>query len=155
LNVQEGESFKVQLKIEPLKGNALPDRVYLVSDDGTYLMNKNSNSALYYVFDNLNNDIRFHFKAINDISNTIIIDVVKRTSIGHLSVALDFPNYLERPNETIDNPGDLVVPYGTKLIWNGVTKNTKSMDVVLPDTSLLFDNQSGFRFSHHAYRSSD
>ncbi len=155
LSVQEGESFKVELKIEPLGNNVLPDRVYLVSDEGTYLMNKKSNELMSYSFDNLNKNIKFHFKAVTDVSNTFQIDVVKRTSIGHLSVAIDYPNYLNRDDETIDNPGDLIVPYGTKLVWNGVTKNTKSMNVVLPDTSLIFNNQSGFRFSHKAFQSSD
>jgi len=33
-------------------------------------------------------------------------------------VSLDFPSYLNRPNETLENTGDLVLPEGTLVKWN-------------------------------------
>ena len=155
LTVQEGEDLKLELKVIPTHGNTLPDRIYLVSDEGTFLMTKKSIDQATYTFDNLTKDVQFHFKALNDNSGSINISVVKRTSLGHLKVDIKYPNYLNRSNETIENPGDLVLPYGTELVWNGTSKNTKSLSVLLPDTTFNFGKGSGFRFTHKVYQSSD
>ncbi|PKR82100.1 hypothetical protein CW751_01825 [Brumimicrobium salinarum] len=152
LTIQEGESLDINLTLIPQPGKAIPDRVYLVSDEGTFLMNKTNTSSAAYTFKNLNSNVDFHFKAGSAQSNTYTIDVLKKSLIGHLAVELDYPDYLNRKNESIDNPGDLIIPEGTQLIWNGLAKNTKQIEVVLPDTNIVF-NTSGFKFNHTAVKS--
>jgi len=155
LTVEEGGEIDIKLLLNPLPGKALPDRVYLETTEGTFLMNKKSTNQASFTLSNLNNDVHFHFKANNSQSNSHLIHVVKRTSLGHLKVDIQYPSYLNRENETIDNPGDLILPDGAKLTWNGLTKNAKSLKVILPDSTLNFIDHPGFRFAHTVKRSSD
>jgi len=155
LKVEEGSEIEIQVALTPLPGKALPDRVYLESSEGTFLMNRNSKTEASYVLRNLNKDIAFNFKAGNGQSNSHSIHVVKRTSLGHLNVNVEYPSYLNRSDESIENPGDLILPNGAKLTWNGVSKNAESLVVVIPDSVFNFSNDPGFRFSHVVNRSSD
>ncbi|HZH86451.1 MAG TPA: hypothetical protein VFD77_03975 [Brumimicrobium sp.] len=155
LTVQEGSELEIKVLLKPLPGKALPDRVYLETSEGTFLMNMKSKNLASYSFSNLNSDVDFHFKATNAQSNSHSIHVVKRTSLGYLKVDIEYPKYLNRNTETIDNPGDLILPEGAKLTWNGLTKNAKSLTVILPDSSLRFPNSPGFRFAHTLKESSN
>src|SRR5690554_250457 len=96
LKVEEGSEIEIQVALTPLPGKALPDRVYLESSEGTFLMNRNSKTEASYVLRNLNKDIAFNFKAGNGQSNSHSIHVVKRTSLGHLNVNVEYPSYLNR-----------------------------------------------------------
>lgn len=154
LIAEEGSALKVEVTLTPLPGKALPDRVYLESDDGTFLMEKTANNKAAYTLNNLNNDLPFRFKAANAVSKTYTVDVVKRTSLGHLKVDIDYPSYLNRTSESIENPGDLILPEGAQITWNGITKNTKYLTIVSADTTVQFEGKSGFRFQQKALRSS-
>src|SRR5690554_2309636 len=116
LLVEEGSSIDVMVTLKPQPGKALPNRVYLESEEGTFLMEKTANNKARYTLNNLNNDLPFRFKAANAISKTFTVDVVKRTSLGHLKVDINYPDYLNRNSESIKNPGDLIVPEGTQLV---------------------------------------
>ncbi|WP_107039738.1 DUF4175 family protein [Brumimicrobium mesophilum] len=154
LMVEEGTSVRIEVLLTPNPGKAIPDRVYLESDEGTFLMEKTANNIAAYSLSNLNDDLPFRFKAANAVSKTFTVDVVKRTSLGHLKVDLDYPSYLNRASETIENPGDLILPEGTQVTWNGITKNTKSLKIISADTTLQFEGKSGFRFQQKALKSS-
>ena len=154
LLVEEGNAISIEVTLTPNPGKSVPDRVYLESDEGTFLMDKTAKNRAIYTFSNLNDDLPFRFKAANATSKTFTVDVVKRTSLGHLKVDIDYPVYLNRNSETIENPGDLILPEGTQLTWNGITKNTKSLTVISPDTTIEFKGQSGFRFIQKAKCSS-
>lgn len=155
LVIEEGNEIEIKVLLTPLPGKALPDRVYLESDEGTFLMNKTSNNEAAYTLKNLNKDLSFNFKATRAQSEQHLIKVVKRSSLGHLKVDITYPQYLNRANETVENPGDLILPDGAKLTWNGLTKNSKSLSVVLSDSIYEFIDNPGFRFSHVARQSSD
>lgn len=148
LIVEEGESLEIDVVLIPLPGKALPERVYVESDEGTFLMNKKESNRATYTFRNLSKNTNFRFTALNAVSKTHQINIINRTSLGHLKVDIEYPKYIERANESIDYPGDLILPAGSKLTWNGTTKNTKSLKIALGDSILSFHNEEGFRFHH-------
>ena len=154
LVVEEGSSIKVDVTLTPNPGKALPDRVYLESDEGTFLMDKTANNKASYMLSNLNSNLPFRFNAGQAISKTFAVNVVKRTSLGQLKVDIDYPSYLNRVSETIENPGDLILPEGSQITWNGITKNTKSLTIVSSDTTIHYRGKSGFRFIQETKESS-
>lgn len=154
LRVEEGKDITIAVKLKPMAGKAIPERVYIESSEGNFLMKKISNTQASYTFNNVNNNVDFFFKAQNSNSKEFAIEVVKRSSLGHLKVSLSYPKYMGRSDETIDNPGDLILPNGTAVTWDGVTKNTKKLSVYLEDTIQQF-KESGFRLKHKVNRSTD
>src|SRR5690554_4691071 len=90
LVIEEGNEIEIKVLLTPLPGKALPDRVYLESDEGTFLMNKTSNNEAAYTLKNLNKDLSFNFKATRAQSEQHLIKVVKRSSLGHLKVDITY-----------------------------------------------------------------
>ena len=58
------------------------------------------------------------------------LDVLLKPNLSSFSLNLDYPGYIGRKDETVNNIGDMVVPGGTKLTWNFETQNT---DKIEPD----------------------
>ena len=65
-------------------------------------------------------------------------------------IALDYPSYTGKKDETVTKNGDLLVPLGTNIGWTFYTRNTEeiqmsfaSEEVLLnPDASNVFKYQN-------------
>lgn len=140
--LQEGEDFPVEVR---LSGD-VPDKVYLVTNQGKYLMNKLSKVRSFFVLKRLKESLSFHFEANGFESQNYQLGVVAKVALGKFEASLDYPEYLGKNDEIIKNAGDLEVPEGTLVTWNVLTKNTAKTDVVFPNKTMSF-KENGFRFS--------
>ncbi len=152
LVLEEGSSIKLEVLLHPRPGKSLPERVYLETNQGTFAMKNEAKNKVSFKLENVNDDIDFRFKGNDQHSTYRSLEVVKRTSLGNVVVNIEYPDYTERMDEKIENPGDLVVPYGSKLVWNGRTKHTETLNVAYSDTLWRF-NEPGFRFEQLAVAS--
>ncbi|MEX2483665.1 MAG: hypothetical protein WED10_03870 [Brumimicrobium sp.] len=154
LLVEEGQSVELNVKITPKPGKSVPNRVYVESSEGRFLMKKSSSNDATYTFDKVANDIKFNFIGNGFRSKEYELQVAKRTSLGRLSAKIEYPKYLQRTNDEVNNPGDLIIPEGSQITWNGNTKNAKQLSVLMKDTTYLFDD-NGFRISERFVKSDD
>ena len=146
LQVEEGNSITVKVKVEPKLGKSIPNTLFVESSIGRFAMNKIAKNKAEYKFENLSEDLQVRFVGKGNKSEPFIINVVKRTSLGQLWATIDYPDYLEMNDEKVENPGDLVLPEGTKVSLDGVVKNTKTLSIIFNDSISYFEN-SGFRYS--------
>ena len=116
LEAFEQEDFTLKVK---LVGEAFPDEVYLeVGDRRLKMVSKNEDSNEYeYTFSRLQEPISFRFFAGGYFSNTYQISLRTRPNLSKLIVELDYPSYLNKTNEKIENQGNLSVPDGTRIKW--------------------------------------
>ncbi len=152
LVVEEGSNVKLEVLLHPRPGKSLPERVYLETNQGTFAMKNEAKNKVSFELENVNDEIEFRFNGNEHHSVYRSLEVVKRTSLGNVLVDIEYPDYTQRTDEKIENPGDLIVPYGSKLVWNGRTKHTETLRVGYNDTSWHF-NEPGFRFEQHAVAS--
>lgn len=47
-------------------------------------------------------------------------------------VVLQYPGYIQRPNEVLKNMGDLILPAGTRINWVFKTSNADQIQIRLP-----------------------
>lgn len=153
LLVEEGRPVTIEVKLNPKPGKSVPNRLYINSSEGRFLMDKSSKSVANFKFDKVTDDVSFYFEGNGVSSEEYNVNVAKRTSLGKLTANINYPKYLERSADEINNPGDFIVPEGTQITWDGFTKNSKELLVALKDTSYSF-SQSGFRFTE-AFVTSD
>ncbi len=125
LSVEQGENVNVEYK---LSGNSFPDKVYIVSDQGRFLMDRTTKNSGTWLLKNVARKTAFHFEGGGFRSREFAIVPVPKTSIGKLEAKLVYPAYLGRSNETVQNVGDLTVPEGTRIEWSVLTKNAKQVD---------------------------
>ena len=142
LNIEEGEDAEINLI---LKGSVLPETVYLVCENGTFLMKKIArNSYQSWIKKPKNNKI-FFFKANDFVSKNFLLNVTGKSVLGKLQATLSYPKYLGKENEVINNVSDLTIPEGTTISWSVFTKNTKNTQVFWNNEKKIFTTQ-GFKF---------
>jgi len=69
-------------------------------------------------------------------SKTYRLDVLKKPNLLSFEVKLDYPGYTKRRDETLTNIGDLVVPTGTKIVWDFNTLNTDAIGMRIGDSEM-------------------
>lgn len=119
--LQEGEDLLINVQTI---GNLLPSKVYLVSSQGKFLMQKSTRIDNSFLLERLSNDLNFHFEANGFTSASYFVKVQPKATIGVLNAQLNFPTYIGRKDEFIENIGDIDIPEGTKVTWFVKTKNT-------------------------------
>lgn len=120
----KGESFTIQIETE---GRSTPENLYVWSNNRKVKAQKTSAGSFEYVFDRLQADTKFQLEAESITSGDFEIQVVSRPSISLFNLQLNFPGYLNRAPETIENSGNVSIPEGTKVSWEF---QTESADVL-------------------------
>jgi len=143
LIIEEGEDLPVEVV---LKGNELPEHVYLISDNGKFLMNRVAKNKFAGVIKKPKKSGAFYFEANEFESDEFQLSVFGKSTIGKMEARLSYPKYLGRTDEVIKNAGDLTVPEGTEIEWSLVTKNTSFVDFIFNGEKKRF-NTEGFKIS--------
>lgn len=141
-SLEEGEDAIIRVR---LKGEEIPSRVYLKSNQGTVLMRAKSKTEYEAVLSKLHQDATFQFVAPygeeDAISDRYEVKVVGKAAIGKLSATLNYPSYLGRSVDTIENASDLTVPEGTKVEWSVLTKNTEWTKFITNSNEVHFSKE--------------
>lgn len=138
-NVDEGESVEIKATIT---GRQIPDKVYIVSDRGRFLMKKSRKNEVLFTMDNMKSSTDFYFESGNHRSGTFHVNVIGKSSLGKLVAELHFPKYLGRKSETVSNIADLDIPEGTEIRWHVAAKNVKGIAVVWRDSVKSYNEES-------------
>ena len=131
LTAVKNEDFNLNLS---LIGNAVPEAVYLVANARKFKMTSINNKNYTFTFSKVQNTVDFHFIASGFKSNEFELELISRPNLLSFDVALNYPSYLKKSNESFYNVGNLVVPEGTTVEWNFRAANTDSL-------YLLFENE--------------
>lgn len=138
LQCLQNESFELKVKIN---GQILPDKVYIIINDNQFQLQKTGKDQFSYLFKNPQKDIPFTLKA-SDVESHHTLKVFPKPAITAFKIQLVYPKYLHKPNEIINNSGDLIIPEGTKVIWNFSTIHTSQLHIIFKDTSLCLSTQN-------------
>src|SRR5690606_33113724 len=76
------------------------------------------------------------FKAGKFYSNYYELNIIKKPALIKLTVTLNYPPYLKKKNETLENPGDLSIPEGTILKWQFNTENSTLINLKFDDQNI-------------------
>ncbi len=139
LSVLQQNDFTVQLKIT---GKILPDEVELNWQNNNYKMQKTAANTFEYKLSNLQKTTPFYFEAAGFHSKQYDLKVISRPMIVGFDLALNYPSYLGKKNETMQNIGDVEVPEGTALHWKFNTQNTQNISIHFSDSSASEANSS-------------
>lgn len=124
LETVQQSDFTIDIKIS---GDNIPDKFFLETGGNSFSMVKESNLSYHYTFRNIRQNTRFIITADNYNSREYAINVLPRPSMLSFEVNALYPAYTGRKNETLENTGDLTVPFGTQLNWKFFTRDTKKL----------------------------
>lgn len=149
LSAVQGDDFELQVK---MTGNEIPQDIYLEDGANTFKLEKESIISFKHTFRNLQSSKTIQLSAGEFSSEAYTIEVKRKPTLLNFNVFLQYPGYLGKKNETIDNSGDLTVPIGTKLTWRFKTDNASSIEVKLKDknVSIKPSAENHFNFAYKA-----
>lgn len=135
VTVEEGSDIPVSVN---LIGERIPDKVYLVTNQGKFLMNKALKNRFDFTIPKVMSSGTFHFEANGYESMAYRFNVTGKNILGKIRMNLIYPAYLNKKNEILENAGDINVPEGTKVICSGDSRNCKEVRVVLQNKKYSF-----------------
>ncbi|WP_295795121.1 DUF4175 family protein [Mucilaginibacter sp.] len=145
LSVVQGDDLKLDLKID---GDKLPADVYVETANNTFKLDKENISKFHYLFTNLQQNTAFKLTANGFTSQPYEIKVNLRPALLHFDVALNYPAYLHKKNETVKNAGDLIIPAGTMVTWQLHTQNASVLQFSMNGSSGNINPKSPDVFEH-------
>ncbi|MEM9685724.1 MAG: DUF4175 family protein, partial [Bacteroidota bacterium] len=149
LNTIENKAFELQIKTI---GKIIPENVHLHTGKEKYFMQGSNSGVFEYTFSNPREDITFYVSANGINSKSYRLRVTKVPALTDFQMELDYPAYTKKADVTIKNTGNVAVPEGTKITWHLKTKETRKVELILKDTSLLFSaTEEEFKLARRFY----
>lgn len=146
LKALQTQDFKLQVKVG---GEQIPGEVYIVSNGIEYRLDKQDKLNFSYNFTNLQSNVQFQLRAAGYDSKEFTLEVLPKPSLLQFNLQLVYPAYLNRPNESLSNTGDIQIPQGTKVGWTFNTRNTESIHLKFADSlaSPVHSTENSFAFA--------
>ncbi len=143
LNIKKGESKKIIVKVF---GKYIPDEVFIQTAGNDILMKKtyNKKNEFYYEFKNIYNSFLFKFSAQNIKSPDYKLEVLPSPLLLNFSVMVNTPAYTGEPDTVLYNVNDIIIPFGSVLMFNFKTIDTDSL--------FLFNSEKQLKL--HTYQKS-
>lgn len=133
LIVRQYDDFELEIKIT---GDQVPDQVYIELEGSQYKLKKENTILFKHLFKNVQADQQFRLVAGGFKSVEYQLKALPKPLILNFDIALEYPKYIRKKNEAVKNTGDLVIPMGTKVVWNFFTQHTKSLQLALQDSAI-------------------
>jgi hypothetical protein len=151
LEVLQGKAFKVTVKTT---GSVVPNEAKIIFNNRKYYLQNNGNGTFSYTFSDVQIPIDFYIESTGILSQDYRLHVIKTPTIQNISLEVSYPNYLGKINTTINNPGNLTVPQGTKIQWNVITNQTDSVVFINDQKRTFFKeiSEDTFQYSKRAFK---
>ncbi len=114
LEVKKGDAFIINVK---LKGEDIPNVVYITIEGNNYLMKNTGDGAFQFEIASVVNPFQFHFTDLKFHSDTYHLALLPKPAINNFSCKVVPPKYTGLQSRVFNNLGDLQVPCGTNIIW--------------------------------------
>ncbi len=121
LQAQQFSDFELKVTIS---GKEIPEEVNVIINGNTYKMEKKDKLHFTYVISNLQKSVSFQLHADAFVSEDYKIEVIAKPLIINYQVLFEYPSYINKKNETVNNPGDFSIPAGTIVKWKFITQQT-------------------------------
>lgn len=148
LDVLESDTYTARVTTE---GELRPEGISIVIN-GKELFLQEQNGAYQYVFSPPLQGVEFYFSANGIKSASYTLNVLKTPSIQDFRLILDYPDYTNKPTQTVKSTGNATFPEGTRVSWAIAGQHTERIGLTTRDTTLQFEkNGNEFTLSKRIY----
>lgn len=128
LQAVRGQDYRLEVSV---RGQALPQEAYVAMDGHSFRMQRKDKTHFIYLFKNLRETTTFQLEAAGFSSKEYELLVFPSPLVTDFSVALHYPAYTGKQDETVRNMGDLAVPEGTVVEWRFQTNSVDTLHFLL------------------------
>ena len=151
LSLSEGEDLFLEVE---LIGDKFPNRLYVNSDQGVFLMNKIKANTFESIIRKPKNNESFFFSSSKFNSRKYNKKYLGKSILGKWDAFVTYPEYLGMENKNIKNSADLSIPEGSVVVWSGKVKNVSNVNITYHSLNKGY-NKTGFYFKQKCIESSD
>jgi hypothetical protein len=153
LNAIENKDFTLIVTTE---GEIAPENVQISFNNETYFLNQIKTNEFEYVFPQPKANVKFSLFANGVISKPYTLNVIEVPTLLGFDMMLDYPAHTKKKDEVLKSNGNAVVPQGTKVTWNLITKTTTQVELSTKDSTYKFSpNNNNFKLSKQLYKTLD
>ena len=145
LETLQHEDFSLKVKVT---GEEIPAKIWVTDGSYTYKMKEFKPGLYEYTFKDLNKDTYFKLKTEDYLGEKYKIKVFPKPIIFSFDVKVEYPAYLKKRTDIIQNSGDLVVPEGSKIAWKIYTKDTRHVLFKTDDQVITLDPGANNSFEY-------
>ncbi len=124
LSAFKNENFTIHIQV---KGEELPTDLSIKGDNFSEKLIKKSNTNYEFEFLNIKKDIEFQLFNDEFFSQKYLLKMVEKPRILNYSIALYYPTYVGKQDETVENQSNLLLPRGTRATVKVVTEGTDKL----------------------------
>ncbi|MDN3641410.1 hypothetical protein QWY87_01765 [Lutimonas halocynthiae] len=114
-------------------GDIVPENIRIVYQGQSQYISPAEDGISTFDFEFPIEDITFFIEGNSVSSKEYILKVIAAPKITNFRMELKFPDYLNKPLDTIGNTGNAIIPVGTQVTWIVDSENTESVDFVMLD----------------------
>lgn len=152
LEALENQPFRLKMKTI---GQVQPEEVRLVLN-GTPLLMEDRLTHFEYLIRPPLEDAVFYFEANGVRSREYALRVLRVPLVDRFEMELQYPKYLNRPNQRIKGTGNATVPEGTLIEWVLSAINTDTIRYADKDTLLVANrDRNDFLIAKRWFRTQD
>jgi len=144
LKTPQQEDFLLEIK---MGGQILPEEIFVYLSGSEYKLTKEGKNQFSFLFKNVQKNIPFHLSADGFSSKEYELVALPKPILLDFSLQLNYPKYIGKKDEMLNNTGDLVIPAGTKVTWNFNTQNAKQMKFRFQDTAFFISPTGENKFT--------
>ena len=130
------------------KGSALPEEAFIETGNDRVPMQPLDNHSFQYTFKNVTDPVNFRFYGAGFYSSSNILKVVQRPVLKAFKIAINYPAYIGKQNETRNSLSDMTLPVGTTVSWTFVTDHTDAAGIHFGSGTQVAMPENGATFSY-------
>jgi len=152
LNAEQFTDFDLQVKVS---GKQIPDEIFITIDGNNYKLQKADKTHFTYSFKNIQKTTVFNLQADDFNSKDYELNVVAKPIILGYQVKCNYPIYVGKRSEVLNNPTDFSVPVGTVLTWVFTSKQTSKIELGFDNkiAEAKMEDEGHFSFSKKVFLS--
>ncbi|RIJ37631.1 DUF4175 family protein [Pontibacter oryzae] len=139
LQTYRGEDFELQVALE---GDAVPSEVYLNYSGRRQKLTQNKAGVYTYTFKQLQRPVDFQLEGSGFFSDAYTLELLSRPNLKDFRMLVQFPAYLNRKPEEIQNTGNATVPEGSRITWNLATSETDTVNFAFKEPAQMLTAQN-------------
>jgi hypothetical protein len=136
LTAFQNENFILNIKVE---GEEIPEELFIEIENAAHKLQHNTKTTFSHEFKNLQRTTDFQLFTEEVRSHPFQLEVIPKPILINFSMQLEYPNYTGKPNEIIENRGDITIPQGTKVTWKFNSRNTDEVIFAFDDKKINLD----------------
>ena len=135
MEVIEGKPFNLEVLVS---GDPIPEDAQIRYKNEQYYLSKKGKNLFSFDFPPIDSDLEFDLFSGTTYSPKYLLRLIKTPSIVSSKIKLQYPKYVKRPNQIVENFTNITVPEGTKITWDLFTKSTTAVS--------FFENNHEYSF---------